>query len=84
MTRVVVHIDKLMLRGIDRAKAAVVSAQIQAQLKRSFTAPGSADAIAVAGDSRRIVLNHPQPVKALSGAAIGDSIASCIIKGAKS
>ncbi len=54
MTRVVVHIDKLVLRGIDRADAPAVSAGIEAQLQQMLVAPGMAASLAGAGDRYRI------------------------------
>ncbi len=54
MTRVVVHIDKLVLRGIERADAAAVSAGIEAQLQQMLVAPGMAASLTDAGDHHRI------------------------------
>jgi len=54
MKRIVLHIDKLVLRGIDRADTAAVSDGIQAELQRVLTQPGSARSIVDGGDRRRI------------------------------
>lgn len=83
MTRVIVHIDKLILRGVDRADAAAVSAQIQTQLQRSFAAPGTADVIASTGDRRRIVVPQSRSDQTHSGVAIGDAIARGIVNRGK-
>lgn len=40
MTRLVLHIDRLVLRGVERADAAAVSAALQARLQTLLAADG--------------------------------------------
>lgn len=41
MSRIVLHIDRLVLKGIDRADAAAVAAGVQAELARRLAAAGA-------------------------------------------
>lgn len=45
MRRIVLHIDRLVLRGVDRGDAAAVSAALQAELQ-SLLGPGGAGTLA--------------------------------------
>ena len=52
--RIMLHIDRLTLRGIGRAEAADVAAELQTELRRQLTAPGTGQAMVAAGDRYRI------------------------------
>ena len=67
VTRIVLHIDKLVLRGIDRADAAAVSAGIRAQLKSLLVEPGVAATLATRGDHFRIKAGTAQVDQAGAG-----------------
>lgn len=58
MKRIVVHIDRLVLRGIDADDAAAVSAGVQAgvqaELRRLLAEPGTAAQLATGGHRARI------------------------------
>ena len=58
MKRIVVHIDRLVLRGIDAGDAAAVSAGVQAgveaELQRLLAEPGAAAQLASGGHRARI------------------------------
>ncbi|MBT0959888.1 hypothetical protein [Denitromonas iodatirespirans] len=84
MTRVVVHIDTLVLTGIDRHDAAAVSAGVQAELQRRLALPGAAVSLAEGGDRHRIRAGAV-PVAPGSGArGIGHAVAAGIVPGGKS
>ncbi len=81
MTRVVVHIDKLVLRGIDRADAAAVSAGIRAQLKSLLVEPGVVVTLATAGNRSRIKAGTAQVDQACGASSVGRNIGNQIAKG---
>jgi hypothetical protein len=59
--KVIVHIDKLVLRGVEHAHAEQISANIESQLHHLLAAPGVAGDIATLGNHGRI---KTQPVQA--------------------
>ena len=54
MTRVVVHIDRLVLRGVDRADGATISAAIETQLRQSLALPGVAQSLGEIGNRHQL------------------------------
>ncbi|MFC3284030.1 hypothetical protein [Litchfieldella rifensis] len=83
MTRLVIHIDKLVLRGIDRSDAAAVSAGVQAELQRLLAEPGAASALIAGGDRYRLKAG-PVPSAPAGGRALGQAIAGGIVGGTRS
>ena len=83
MSRVVIHIDTLVLRGIDRADARAVSAGVQAELQRLLATPGAAVALAAGGDRHRLITEPARLALGSSGAATGKRIAASIANGVK-
>jgi hypothetical protein len=81
MSRVIVHIDKLVLRGVDRADAGALSADIGTQLQQSLAQGDVAGAVKSTGDRQRIKIHQSQPVSVRDGAAIGGAIARGITGG---
>jgi len=81
MTRVVLHIDRLILRGVDRSDAPAISAAIEAQLMQSMGAPEVASSLGGMGDRRKVnagVVDAP----ATGGAQqLGRQAARQIVKG---
>jgi len=84
MTRVVVHIDKLILRGIDRADARAISAGIEAQLRQLLGGPALAASLAEAGDRRRVKAGVVEFNKAGGAGQLGREAARKIVKGVTS
>ena len=84
MTRVVVHIDKLVLRGIERADAAAVSAGIEAQLQQMLVAPGMATKLVDAGDHHRIKAGVVDVSKAGGAQQLGRKAGKRIVRGVTS
>ena len=83
MTRIVLHIDRLVLRGIDRSDAAAVTACIQAEVQRLLSTSDTAQAIARAGSRHRV--SGKVRVAAASGTrALGTAVAGRIVQGIKS
>jgi hypothetical protein len=77
MTRVVLHIDRLVLRGIDRGDAGAVSAALQERLHALLAADGGA-ALREQGATHRL-RTTAAPVPADAGAAaIGHAVAERI------
>lgn len=84
MTRIVVHIDKLVLHGFDRHDAAAVSAGVQAELQRLLEQPGAAASLSEGGHRGQLRVGVV-PVAQGSGAhGIGRAIAGGIVSGGKS
>ncbi len=79
MTRVVVHIDKLVLRGVDRSDATVLSDTIQSELGRLLGTPSGMAALVSQGDRQRVQLGKVTPVTGPN--AVGCAIASRIAGG---
>ncbi|PMR66878.1 hypothetical protein [Halomonas heilongjiangensis] len=84
MTRLVIHIDKLVLRGIDRSDAAAVAAGVQAELQRLLAEPGAASALIEGGDRSRLKAGAIQQAPATGGRALGRAIAGGIVGGTQS
>lgn len=84
MTRVVVHIDKLILRGIDRADARAISAGIETQLKQLLGAPTLATSLTEVGDRRRVRAGVVDFNKADGARQLGCKAAKQIVKGVTS
>lgn len=84
MTRIVLQVDKLVLRGIDPADAKAVAAGVQGELQRLLAVPGAASALIAVGDRLRV---DTAPTKLAPGAGnykTGQRIARSILKGVKS
>lgn len=79
MTRLVIHIDKLVLRGIDRSDAAAVAAGVQAELQRLLAEPGAASTLIEGGDRYRLKAGTIQSAPATGGRALGQAIAGGIV-----
>ena len=84
MTRIVVYIDKLVLRDVDRNDAAAVSAGVQTELQRLLAEPGATAALTGARNRHRIKASTVQITHATSSHAMGQSIAGSILKGVSS
>ncbi len=84
MTRVVVYIDKLVLRGINRAEAPAISAGIEAQLQQMLVAPGMAESLVEAGDRHRIKAGPVDFSKAGGARQLGRKAGIGIVKGVTS
>jgi len=79
VTRLVLHIDRLVLRGIERADAAVVSAGVRTELQRLLAAPDTARALAAGGSKYRVEAGEVRVAR--GGGALGRAIAGGIARG---
>ena len=80
MKRIIMHIDKLVLRGIDHADAAAVSAGVQADLQRLLAEPGAASPLTGGGHRYRITAGTVHVTHGTRGRAMGHAIAGSIVK----
>lgn len=87
MSRLVLHIDRLVLRGIDPNDADALAAALQDELQRQLDVPGALDQLAGLGTrSARSRIKAP-PLKLASGTppeALGRPLAGPILRGVKS
>ena len=81
MTRVVVHIDKLILRGIDRADAAAVSKGLQAELHGLLGEPGITSQISRQGSIPRVKVEPLQHEAGTAAHRLGSGIGRRIVSG---
>ena len=80
MPRIVLHIDRLVLRGVDRADAAAVSDALQAALRVQLAAQGIAALAAHAAVPRLRAGRVPVP-QGGGGAALGQAVGTRIAAG---
>ncbi|MCB1938218.1 MAG: hypothetical protein KDE64_03345 [Rhodocyclaceae bacterium] len=83
MTRLVLHIDRLVLTGIDRHDADAVAAGVQAELQRLLAQPGALGALVGGGDRPRIRAGAVAVAHGASGHVMGQAIAGGIARGGK-
>ncbi|MES2100910.1 MAG: hypothetical protein V4569_13880 [Pseudomonadota bacterium] len=74
MTRVVLHIDRLVLRGVPAAQREAVVRQLEAALSREFAAPGVAQAWTASGHRATLRARFEAP----SAALLGDTAARAL------
>lgn len=83
MTRIVVHIDRLVLKGFHPAQAAILKTQLAQQFQQALQREGMNSPL-VTGGSRSEA--HAAPVPLNSGAPsaeLGQRIAAAVIQGAR-
>lgn len=66
-TRLILHIDRLVLHGIDRAAAPAIAEQLQAELQRRLAEPGAAERLAAGGHRARLRLGPLAPSRESGG-----------------
>ena len=76
--RIVLHIDRLVLRGIDHGNAAAVASGLQAGLQELLAQAGEAPTIISAGDRYRVRAGSVRVHDGDSGRALGRAIAGKI------
>lgn len=75
MTRLVLHIDRLVLRGIDPSDAKAISAALQAELQRRLAMPGAVEGLVEGGDRPRIAVGN---LRVARGTATGQAASQAI------
>ena len=78
--RIVLHIDRLVLRDIDRADAADITQGLQDELKSRLTVPGTRPVAGVDGDRYRVNAGNVRITQGSDAHAMGCAIADRIIK----
>lgn len=80
MPRIVLHIDRLVLRGVDRGDAVAVSDALQAQLRVQLAAHGIA-ALAAFAAAPRLQAGQVRVPHGGGGSALGQAVGECIAAG---
>jgi hypothetical protein len=80
MTRIVLHIDKIVLHGVDPAQRTAFSRAMRAELTRQLASADSARSLAVRPDSERLVV-QPLRQPAARPAQLGRDVAQGIARG---
>lgn len=78
MSRIVVHIDRLVLRGYRHDERHAIAAGLQEELRRLLAEPGSAARLGRAGSVPRVRLGRVPIAPAGSGPAVGEAVARSI------
>ena len=81
MTRVVVHIDKLILRGIDHADATALSKGLQAELCGLLGEPGLTRIISRQGSIPRLKIEPLQHQPGIAAQQLGSGIGRRVVSG---
>nr|WP_298143354.1 hypothetical protein [uncultured Pseudomonas sp.] len=81
MSRIVLHIDRLVLRGIDPHDAEALSRAVQTELQRLFAEPGSATALAASGNRARVSSADVRLPAGGNDRALGRAIATGVDRG---
>jgi hypothetical protein len=81
MSRLVLHIDRLVLRGIDRADAAAVAAGLELELRRQLTRAGAEAPLVTGGDRPRVRVGEVRVAGGSHAAATGRAVARGIVGG---
>lgn len=83
MRRIVLHIDRLVLRGIDRADAAGVAKGLQAELQALLAGEGAVAALASQHALHAVRASTAHVPRDADAAAVGRAVAGRIVPGSK-
>ena len=81
MRRVVLHVDRLVLRSIKRADAAAVSAGLQAELQAMLGSDGGIAALAVHDAAYAVQAGRTRVTQGADAASVGRAVAGRIVRG---
>jgi hypothetical protein len=81
--RIVLHVDRLVLRGIDRADAAGVAEGLQAELQALLAGEGAVAALASQHALHAVRAGTARLSQDADGAAVGRAVAGRIVQGSK-
>lgn len=81
MPRIVLHIDRLVLRGVERGDAAAVSAALQAELHSLLGVPGAARALSARAGARAVQAGKAALPPGADASTLGRAVASRIVGG---
>lgn len=80
--KIVLHIDRLVLRGINRADAVAVSAALQAELRQQLATQGSG-ALAAHAARPHMHVGQVQLAQGADSTALGQAVATRIAAGGR-
>ena len=80
MSRVVLHIDRLVLRGISPTEVEAVTAALQQELQRQLSIPGMAETLSRVGHQARMKIGEAHCLKSGSE-GLGQATARRIVSG---
>lgn len=80
--KIVLHIDRLVLRGINRADAGAVSAALQAELRQQLATHGS-DALAAHAARSHLQVGRVQLAQDADSTAVGQAVGARIAAGGR-
>ena len=80
MKRVVVHIDRLVLRGVDLADAATICASLQRDLRRLLAQPGAEAALIGRGGSALLRAGEVHVAHGEGATGLGRAAATRIVR----
>jgi hypothetical protein len=78
VSRVVVHIDRLVLRGYRHEERHAIAAGLQEALRRVLAEPGAAARLGRAGSVSRLTLGRVPIVPGGTGSAVGEGVGRAI------
>jgi hypothetical protein len=81
MKRVVVHIDRLVLNGFQRADRHAIAAGLQSELGRLLSEPGAAERLGGIGNVERVRAGNIQVAPSAKPESTGVSAARAITRG---
>lgn len=84
MSRIVLHIDRLVLRGINAADAAVFSESLRSELASRLADPAARAALVACSGSHRLNVGSVQVPRGQSASATGQAVAGRIVPKAAS
>ncbi|WP_137973104.1 hypothetical protein [Pseudomonas sp. F(2018)] len=80
MTRIVLHIDRLRLRGIAPVEIEALAAELQQELQRQLTAPGMSETLSTVGHQARMKIGEVR-YPDYAGEGLGPALARGIVSG---
>lgn len=80
MTRIVLHIDRLVLRGIPPAEIEAFTAALQQELQSQLATPGMAETLSSIGHQARMKVGEVHSPKS-SSEGLGQTVAQRIMGG---
>ena len=81
MMRVLVHIDRLVLQGIDRADSAALAEGLQAELRALLRSDGAISALAAHQAADTVHAGKARVPQGTDAALIGRAVAGRIVRG---
>ena len=84
MTRVVLHVDRLVLRGLARSDAASITQSLQQELQRILCEPGRLEGLAGSGERQGLSVGRVRIRQGTGAAGTGHAIAQSIAGRARS